>query len=272
MQKLVSANFYRVFHSKIFWIMLFVMPIPNLYLILDDFFTNFDYYMQAVKAEDFTLNFIFQEHMFTLSHVEYIAFFIALIMGLLIGDEFGRGTFRNKMISGYTRTEIYLSYFLTIWGTVLIMHLTAIVIPIILIFVMYGVSFKGIGTFMIYVLYSVVPIGTFTAIMLFFISLIRDKAIGTATALMTAFMMMFFSSNHGTDLVYPERYTAQELQKQAFLERIMPDGYIRQILFSDSYVWHHIFETLPPPPVTCGILGLLFLTAGILIFRKINLK
>ena len=270
MPKLISANFYRVFHSKLFWIMLIAAPIPNIYVILEDFFENMDYYMQAVKA-DFDLNFIFQEHMLTFSHNEYMGFLIALLTGLLIGEEFSHGTFRNKMICGCTRTTVYLSYFLTIWGAVLILHLVAILIPILLAFMMFGVSFKGIGTFLIYVLYSTIPMGTLTAVMLFIIGLIREKALGTAITLVIAFIMMFIASNTETELVYSERYTRDELMKQAFLERIQPNGYFRQIFIPEFYAEIHLFD-MTPPPLTCGLLGLAFLTAGILIFRKTNLK
>ena len=259
MTKLLSANFYRMFRSRIFWALFLITPALNLYVTItnDEYLTEYGFH--------------FADHLWTFAHTTFMGFLISALIGLIIGDEFSAGAVRSKLLAGHSRIDIYLSYYISSFTGMLVLHLLAVTLPVLFIFWKYGGSFQGIGEFLICLGYSIVPIAVQTAMILLVVCGIRKKSIGTISAFAVSVIVMVVTINLAPNFMAIDYLPENEIQMRAFLERILPDGYFNQIVSIEDYISNDIFQMIPHP-ITCGILGIIMLTAGLLIFRKIDLK
>lgn len=97
MSKLVSANFSRLFRNKFFWIGLaLVIGIATFITV------NF---VQAHPWAGEKISFETKE--VCVKYTPIIAAIIALFAGLFVGEEYSNKTIRNKIASGYSKSEIY---------------------------------------------------------------------------------------------------------------------------------------------------------------------
>jgi len=259
MIKLLSANFYRLFRSKAFWGIFVVAAGLSLYPTIIN-----DRYMSENGAD-------LCDPFWTFGDISFMGFLLSALLGLVIGDEFSSGAVRNKLLSGIPRKMIYLSYFIVSFIGMTIIHIFSVMLPLIIIPLKYDCSFDDVGEFLMYVLFSIVPLASQTAILLLILCLIRKKAMGTAGLFGVSLLMMILAMSIAPQLEAAEISPLKELQSSAFIERILPEGYFNEIFLVKIYVDDEIFQMLPPP-VTCGILGVIALTAGMLIFEKIDLN
>ena len=97
MNKLLSANFARLFRDKIFWICMILMAIISGYV-----------YMSAV-SDMRTWNVIIspEDNLFGFS--TFTAIFQSVFISIFVGTEYNDGTMRNKLAIGHSRAAIYLS-------------------------------------------------------------------------------------------------------------------------------------------------------------------
>lgn len=104
MRKLLSANFARLWKSRVFW-------------VLEGFsfgFGVFAYALVAYNTRNLGQGWLeYEVHSYFYLWVLYIAVIIALFACFFIGTDYSDGTLRNKMIVGHSREEIYLSFLLT---------------------------------------------------------------------------------------------------------------------------------------------------------------
>lgn len=128
MSNLLSAQFSRLFKSKMFYAAVIILVLEG---ILSDFGNIMNLALDSEifeKAEDTdTL-----ENLYTMSMqidvVCYYDFYIfiiigAIFIGLFIGRDFEDNTIRNKIIVGYSRTAIYFSNLIVCVSAQIIMHL-----------------------------------------------------------------------------------------------------------------------------------------------------
>lgn len=102
MNRLLRANFSRLWKSKIFWIEMMVMLVYAIVFLL-----NGSRQAAVMPEYNYTLdNYYFH---FALS----IGVFCLLFTSLFTGTEYSDGTLRNKLVVGHTRTNIYLANLLT---------------------------------------------------------------------------------------------------------------------------------------------------------------
>ena len=97
MNKLIKADFARLFKSRIFWFGSMFMIITSLYFTYH-YVQNMKYAQIYVPTDG-----IFSEG------ADYIYFITALLIGNFVGKDFAYNTIRNKIAVGYTKKEIYLS-------------------------------------------------------------------------------------------------------------------------------------------------------------------
>ena len=95
MRKLMRANFYRLWKSRVFWIC-----VAASFLISAAFLLAKQYPSQEMPSLDEMYLQIFP--MLPLIH--------GVFAGLFLGTEYQDGTLRNKVTVGHTRGEIYLSF------------------------------------------------------------------------------------------------------------------------------------------------------------------
>lgn len=105
MRKLLSANFSRLWKSKIFW-------------VLESFcfgFGVFVYTLVAINTRNIGQGWLeYEAHAYFYIQILYIAVIIAIFACFFIGTDHSDGTIRNKMIVGHSRETIYLSFLLPV--------------------------------------------------------------------------------------------------------------------------------------------------------------
>lgn len=99
MRNLLSAHFARLWKTRVFWVLLAILlafavwPIPREIEIISD--------PRNVPQERWCL--------MLFDHARLLGPVLAIFVSLFSGGEYDSGAVRNKLISGYTRTAVYLS-------------------------------------------------------------------------------------------------------------------------------------------------------------------
>ena len=105
MRKLLSANFARLWKSKIFW-------------TLEGFcfgFGVFTYILVAINTRNLGQGWLeYEAHAYFYFPFLFIAAIIAIFACFFIGNDYSDGTIRNKLIVGHSRMNIYFSFFLIV--------------------------------------------------------------------------------------------------------------------------------------------------------------
>ena len=111
MNKLLRADFSRLFKSKEFWIcaaLMFAVSVGNALRAIN-----------SAKNFSSDTKFYIDEYVFGLA--PYTAIIPAVLISLFLGTEYSDKTIRNKLIIGHTRTNIYLADFMTCFAGSVIM-------------------------------------------------------------------------------------------------------------------------------------------------------
>ena len=104
MRKLLSANFSRLWKSKIFWLLESACFILNAIV----------YVLVAVNTKNLGQGWLeYNAHAYFYLPILFTAVLIAIFTCFYIGTDYSDGTMRNKLIVGHSRRNIYISYFLT---------------------------------------------------------------------------------------------------------------------------------------------------------------
>lgn len=105
MRKLLSANFSRLWKSKVFW-------------VLESFcfgFGVFAYILVAINTRNLGQGWLeYEAHNYFYLPVLFIAAVIAIFACFFIGTDHSDGTLRNKLVVGHRRADIYFSFFITV--------------------------------------------------------------------------------------------------------------------------------------------------------------
>lgn len=99
MRKLLAASFSRLWKEKIFWFVFLIMSIGSVCC-------NRIGYNEATKAQICVENMIF-------CMLPMSSFVFALFISMRLGTEFEEHTIRNKLIVGYSRTQVYSAEYIT---------------------------------------------------------------------------------------------------------------------------------------------------------------
>ena len=120
MIRLLDAGFKRIFKSRIFWIILFIV-IGIAVMMIYNSYSDLKEFDEVVKIETLFFNL-----------TTVMGFIVAIFVSLFLGTEYSDGTIRNKIIMGHKRIKIYLSnLILTVFASVLFYIMYLIVISII---------------------------------------------------------------------------------------------------------------------------------------------
>ena len=100
MRKLLSANFSRLWKSKIFWL----SEIGTL------LFSIVAYLLVGINVKNIGIHWILKNANFYLFLVLlYVCILTAIFSSLFFGTDYSDGTLRNKLTVGHSRKDIYLS-------------------------------------------------------------------------------------------------------------------------------------------------------------------
>lgn len=188
MGKLISAGFFRLFHSLCFKIYIIFSVLYSLINILNNFFmigkigivTDFASTINRpldITAFDSAMTLIFAS---------------AVFIGMFIGREYSDGSLRNKLVAGHSRGGVYLSNFIVCLCAHIMGLVTALTVTLGL-----GVPLMGTGLtvteILTFIILTVIAGAAVISVFLFISMLLSSKAAAVSVLIIGAFAMLIFT-------------------------------------------------------------------------------
>lgn len=277
MRKLLSANFSRLWRSKIFGTQIVLTALLSLFVII----ANYSPEIQATE------NRLYLEDVFFTMY-QILGFILAAGISLIVGAEYSDGTIRNKLIIGKTRAQIYIANFI------------ASAVPSCLVLVAHGVITFGMGYFLwgnftleteqvFTTLLSALLISfVFSALFVSISMNCSNKAVTAVVSLLLVLGLTYLTGSIGNALMEPKMtydsitYTADSI---LFGNEIPNPSYISGI---QRALYELIYDLLPTGqllqmysldfnrctrwPVFSIVLFVLITVVGYFMFRKKNIN
>lgn len=176
MIKLLKANLARLWKNKVFWLGFLVL---NVFCII-----------QKIGLIQDTIEVHYLEETFWIQ-AYVLGIILSVFISLFIGAEYEYGTIRNKIISGYDRSEIYLANIFACIIAGWIMCMGCLISSLLV-----GVPFLGFfHTELSEILLQGICVfalsAAYTAIYCFFAMLIHNRTITAIACIMLSFLLLF---------------------------------------------------------------------------------
>lgn len=276
MSKLLKANFYKLFHSKVYWIGFLLMPFLNLY----NAFTSsslLTLHEEQGKYGAYWVGWNFNDISTYLAHLWYISYVIIAVTALFVGDEFSSGSIRNKILAGHSRPKIYLSYFISSYVGMMLIHITSEVLGLGYCLTRYGLKFyhtadnftesiKNSMTLSLHLnISAVISIAALVGIALLCMIAAARKVLGLVMTIVLNIISNVYVENKMYDIIIYHQSNLQLDKREIMLLSLDPNGLIKSNLIE----WNKYHAS----SVLCCLLTLCVLIAvGILIMKKRELK
>ena len=185
MSKLLSADFSRLWKSKVFWFSVAAMFIISIVNIL-----NSARVYQSLAADGFFKPLEY----FYFQFAPYIAAIMGLFISLFLGTEHSDGTLRNKLIVGHSRTNVFLANFIVCLVGCLAITAAWLIggLPGLFLIAPFEMGFSG---FAVYCLIAIGFTAAFTAIFVWVATSSTNKALTVVfTIILFAVMVMIGSA------------------------------------------------------------------------------
>ena len=191
MRKLLSANFARLWRSKLFWGGIIVMAALS---VLLTWFNSEMSRNRGVWLDPYYF-----------AYGPFVGIFCAAFAALFLGKEYSDGTVRNKLIAGCRRFEIYLANLITVFCATLMVMAAWLIgalagIPVL------GTWYIGAAGFMKYLLISVLFTASFSAIFTFIGMLYQKRSTNAVLSILLLLVFMIVSAFFYSMLTEPERF------------------------------------------------------------------
>ncbi len=176
MIKLLKANLARLWKNKVFWLGFLVL---NVFCII-----------QKIGLIQDTIEVHYLEETFWIQ-AYVLGIILSVFISLFIGAEYEYGTIRNKIISGYDRSEIYLANIFACIIAGWIMCMGCLISSLLV-----GVPFLGffhaeLSEILIQGICVFALSAAYTAIYCFFAMLIHNRTITAIACIMLSFLLLF---------------------------------------------------------------------------------
>ena len=202
MNKLLSAEFVRLFKSLIFKLGLAVSVGFGIFAVLVrwlDIKKNAEIYAQLSIEYSNADGLIFAGGV-------YIEFVIAVFICIFVGTEYSDGTIRNKLTVGHTRGSIYLSKLIVCAAADIMMHILYILVVLAMGKVFLDGTAMEAAQILRFTVVSTTAVLALTALLLLFSMSIQNKAAGAVVCLLSVLIMMFATMSIQQRLEAPEYY------------------------------------------------------------------
>ncbi len=286
MSKLLRADFFRMFRSRAFWTGFIVMVVLSLFYVLVGI-VDYKAFPEIYVEINLMDHYIFSLTMF-------LPIILSAVTATFLGNDYKNGTIRNKLITGHSRVKVYFSELIVSVTTAMIYYIlnNAIILSL-------GIPFLGQPSDswdIIAVKYLIVAcaIIAFCGIFVFFGLIFNSKSNMIVVSITSTIVLFFAGTMISSSLAEPEVYyqpaltVTTETGETQYIEEINEvnskyvSGTKRKIYeFLDEFLPYNQIKFVsnqttenhkPIMPVYAGIITVVFSTAGILIFRKKNLK
>ena len=190
MANLLSANFYRLFRSKVFYVGILAAVVVEVYSLLTGY--------QSTLLEGLGL-----ENKFFLYPI-LLVIEMPAFCGLFFGAEYSGGTLRSKLIAGIPRWKLYAANLVTGAVVSLAFSATAIVTGLALVFLLIGgfqLETRILAGYFLCSLAVGVASAAFAAMVAL---LVPNRAIGLVIGVLVAFSLLFVGQYLVQGLAQPE--------------------------------------------------------------------
>lgn len=194
MSKLLSANFLRLRHSRLFWAGMLLMFLFGLLQVLSLYNMHVRYGYDTVL--DSTL----------FSYTILIGLVTAIFTSLFVGTDYSDGTIRNKLIVGHTRIAIYLANLVTMGAAALLFCLSCLTSTLAFGLPLLGTPVTGLQTLCPLLFGSLLLALAFAAIYTMVGMVCSNKAAVAVICLVALMLLMIGSSWVVAMLTEPEFY------------------------------------------------------------------
>lgn len=194
MRNLIRANFVRLMHDKVFWIVTAAVSLFGLFALLTQYQS-------------------FQETGITPS-LDSICFGVFMMVGiaiavfapLFIGTEYSDGTMRNKLAAGAKRTHLYMANFITCAIAGLLIDFVYLIIVFSAGLALLGAVATPIVTLLTWIAIGILLTLSWAAIFTLITMLVTSKAVSAIACVLLAVVLMMAGSNLCMMLKEPEFY------------------------------------------------------------------
>lgn len=235
MRKLLSANFSRMFRSKIYWLCAIFMTGFAAFSVCSRYF-------QTIKYENFPYS--TADGLWFIGGM-YISVIIAVFVSLWIGTDYSDGTFRNKIMVGHTRRKLYFS-------NLIVCNVCALIIHIAYMLVIAGMAWwllkpfeTPIRVLCVMSLVSVLSLIALTSIFVLIAMLIHTKAIGAVVSLLVAMLLIIASMTIYNMLDAPEYIEPIEMTINGELVQMEPQPNPRYLDGTKREIYQHTLNLIP---------------------------
>lgn len=258
MDRLLRADFYRLYRQKTLWVFALLMMLLAAGFCL----------MQKT-AMDYTV--CLDRVLFLPMSLYGVA--VAALVGLFAGEDFSDGVIRNKLIAGRTRRAVYLSLLLAVWAACLTVYLLGFAVSLGLGLWLFPVNVTA-GQVLQFLLLGVLTCLGFGSLYCMVTLLLADRAAAVAACMGLACLLLFLCLQTNSLLVQaeyrdglPNPHYVGGLPRAAcaFLHDLNPYGQAAQLS-----------AMVCPAPVRFAALALLLVAVtcavGMAVFCKKDLK
>lgn len=269
MYNLLKESFGRLYKNRTFRIcFILVLAIPTLLTVIDKILTTQAGLKSNITADDY----LFNMH-------GIMPLFIAIAAGLFIAKDFRQNTVRNKIICGYSRTQIYIANWITCVFIALLYHFASTIVTVAMTAALFetGDLFTTVNLY--YFLISIPVLISFTSITMMMTMIFRS----TAAAIFSYFIHQIVSL---FDLIFMQ---LKDKEVRKFISLFLPQNQLQIINYRHYYDFSDIendmgelFETtkyaIPEGfdavaiPLYAVILIIVISALGILHFNKSDVK
>lgn len=280
MRKLLSANFSRLWRSKIFWVLEALSAIAGAV-----------FYVLAIINENNIGNgwYLTNGNYYFFIALVYVGAVISVFSGFYIGSEYSDGTLRNKIAVGCTRSNIYLSNLIVVVVAGILFVITQMAASVCIGLPLLGIQIWGaLSPVGWRIPAALVMILCYGAIFTFFVMQDSNKSRSLIVSFVFALVIILVGLYVYGALQEPEFTTRMVMQEDdSFLlqEGILNSKYIRG---ATRTVYTFIEACIPsaqgfniarsegvfnPLAIVC-LLGMtaVFTSAGIMLFKKKDIK
>lgn len=219
MNKLLSAEFLRLFKSLIFKMCLLFSGGLGVFMVLMRWW---DVKKHSAEYAKLGVEYSNADGLIFVGGL-YLIFAIAVFISVFVGTEYSDGTIRNKLIAGHTRSSIYFSKFVVCAVADIMIHILCIVVVLILGNLLINGTTMTIKEIVAFTMVSTIIMLALTAFLLLLTMSIQSKAVGAIVCLLVVFIMMVSALSIEQRLEAPEYYDAYSYPDEDTGEMISVD-------------------------------------------------
>lgn len=194
MRNLIRANFVRMLHDKVLWIMTAILVALGMIVLYGQYRTtqetNFSASLDSILLGVFLM----------------VGVALAIFAPLFVGTEYSDGTMRNKLLVGAKRTHLYIANFSTCAIAGILMDIVWMIVVTIVGFFLLGPVTTPVLTLLLWIAIGILLTLSLAAIFTLITMLVTNKAVSAIICLSLSIVLLMVGYNLFILLHEPEFY------------------------------------------------------------------